>query len=137
MSFKDKLSNYYTESYMKKYGDRMTQLQGNILSVKIEEKSILWIFNTIRAYIIVKPERSKNVIKCRYKKNRWFKKPEFIKLSQGHSVIIQGLKSRVSKKDPTEIIDVMNILNLTTKKDLVPVDHSQIKKVRQQQVRGK
>lgn len=131
MGFKEKLSKYYTESYMEQYGDRMTQFQGNVLSVKVEEKSILWIFHKIEANFIVKPERSRGVLKCRYKKSKWFKKPAFMKLAQGHSVIVQGLKSKVSKKDPSEIIDVMNILNLTTKKDLVPVDHSQLKKVRQ------
>ncbi|MDD6771654.1 MAG: hypothetical protein SPJ62_12765 [Inconstantimicrobium porci] len=134
MGFKDKLTKYYTDSYMQKYGDRMTQFQGNVISVKVEEKCILWIFHKIQAFLIIKPERSRSIIKCRYRKNKWFKKPEFMKISQGHTVIVQGLKSQVSKKDPAEIIDVMNILNMTTKKDLVPVDHSQLKKVRQKQV---
>ena len=43
-----------------------------------------------------------------------------------------GLKGVKGKKD-SEIIQIQNILNLTTKKDLVPIDHSQIKKARQRQ----
>lgn len=132
MGFKEKLSKYYSDSYLEKNGDRLTQLQGSVISIKVEEKTILWLFHKIQAFLIIKPERSKNVIKCRYKKNKWFKKPQFMKISQGHSVIVQGLKSRKTKKDPTEVIDIMNILNLTTKKDLVPVDHSKMKRSPQQ-----
>ena len=46
MGFKDKLAKYYTESYIKKYGDRLAQVQGNVVSVKVEEKTILWIFTS-------------------------------------------------------------------------------------------
>ena len=42
-----------------------------------------------------------------------------------------GLKGKKGKKD-AEILMVQNILNLTTKRDLIPVDHSQLKKSRQQ-----
>ena len=69
MGFKDKLTKYYTDSYMQKYGDRMTQFQGNVISVKVEEKCILWIFHKIQAFLIIKPERSRSIIKCRYRKN--------------------------------------------------------------------
>lgn len=139
MGFKEKLSKYYTDSYMKKYGDRMAQFQGSIISVKVEEKTILWIFHKLTATLIVRPERSKSIVKCSYKKNKWFKKPEFLALSQGHNVVVQGLKTKKDKKGKStgEIIELMNILNLTTKKDLIPVDHSQIKKVKQQQQRSK
>lgn len=136
MGFKEKLAKYYTESYIKKYGDRMAQFQGSVISVKVQEQTILWIFHKITATLIIRPERSKSVIKCAYNKNRWFKKPEFIAISQGHNVVIQGLKGKKGKQN-SEVIEIMNILNLTTKKDLIPVDHSQIKKVKQQQVRGK
>ena len=132
MGFKEKMAKYYTNSYLKKYGDRMAQLQGTVMSIKVEEKTILWLFHKITATLIIRPERSRAVIKCVYKKNKWFKKPPFITVNQGHNVIIQGLKGKKGK-DNREIIQIMNILNLTTKKDLVPVDHSQIKKVRQQQ----
>ena len=57
MGFKDKLTKYYTDSYMQKYGDRMTQFQGNVISVKVEEKCILWIFHKIQAFLIIKPEK--------------------------------------------------------------------------------
>jgi len=38
MGFKDKLQKYYADNYMKKYGDRITQAYGTVLSVKVEEK---------------------------------------------------------------------------------------------------
>ncbi|SHE56432.1 hypothetical protein [Clostridium fallax] len=131
MGFKEKMSKYYTESYIKKYGDRMAQFQGTVVSVKVEEKTILWIFHKIAATLIIRPERSKAIIKCVYNKNKWFKKPSFIQINQGNNVLIQGLKGKKGK-DNREIIQIMNVLNFTTKKDLVPVDHSQIKKAKQQ-----
>ena len=45
--------------------------------------------------------------------------------------MIMGLKGIKGKID-ADIIMLQNVLNLTTKKDLVPIDHSQIKKSRQQ-----
>ncbi|MGL5615371.1 MAG: hypothetical protein ACRDD2_03960 [Sarcina sp.] len=134
MGFKDKISNYYTNSYLDKYGDRLTQFQGTLLSSKVEEKTILWIFHKLTATVVVRPDRSKVIMKCIYKKNSWFKKPTFLNLRQGNNLIIQGLKSN---KDDKEIIEVQNIVNLTTGQDIVPVDHSQFKKARQQQTRMK
>lgn len=131
MGFKEKLAKYYTDSYIKKYGDRMAQLQGTVISAKVEVKTVLWIFHKLTATLIIRPDRSKAVVKCVYNKNRWFKKPEFITVTQGHNVMIQGLKGKKGKEN-RESIQIMNVLNLTTKKDLVPVDHSQIKKARQQ-----
>ncbi|MBY6798284.1 hypothetical protein HYH85_19065, partial [Clostridium botulinum] len=82
---------------------------------------------------VVKPEVGRSVVKCFYKQNKWFKKPEFITVSQGHKVIIMGVKGeKIKKKDTTEAIQIMNVLNLTTKKDLIPVDHNELKKSRQQ-----
>ncbi|MGL5245088.1 MAG: hypothetical protein ACRC7R_07955 [Sarcina sp.] len=130
MGFKEKLSKYYTDSYLEKYGDRMAQFQGNVLSVKVEEKTILWIFHKLVATLIVKPERSKSVIKCVYKKNTWFKKPQFLVVHKGHNVMVQGLKS--NKENEKDYIEVSNIINLTNKQDLIPVDHSQLKKAKQQ-----
>ncbi len=131
MGFKDKLAKYYTDSYIKKYGDRLAQVQGNVVSVKVEEKTILWIFHKISAVLIVRPERSKNVVKCTYKKNKWFKKPGFLNINQGNLVIVQGLKGKKSKKskESREVIEIMNIKNLTTRKDLVPVEGQQVKRV--------
>ena len=63
MGFKDKITDYYTKSYLKKYGDRLTQAQGNVLSVKIDVKKYLWIFYVLTAVVLIKPERSKNIIK--------------------------------------------------------------------------
>ena len=131
MGFKDKMTKYYSDAYMEKYGDRMTSVAGTILSVKTEVKSILGIFNKLHVFLVVKPEVGKQVVKCEYKKNRWFKKPQFIDVNQGHKVIIMGLKG-IKGKGNSENILVSNIANLTTKKDLHPFDHSQIKKARQQ-----
>ena len=131
MGFKDKMTKYYSDAYMNKYGDRMTSVAGTILSVKTEVKSILGIFNKLHVFLVVKPEVGKQVVKCEYKQNKWFKKPQFIDVNQGHKVIIMGLKG-IKGKANSENILVSNIANLTTKKDLHPFDHSQIKKARQQ-----
>lgn len=131
MGFKDKMTKYYSDAYMEKYGDRMTSVAGTILSVKTEVKSILGIFNKLHVFLVVKPEVGKQVVKCEYKQNKWFKKPQFIDVNQGHKVIIIGLKG-IKGKANSENILVSNIANLTTKKDLHPFDHSQIKKARQQ-----
>lgn len=130
MGFKDKMTKYYSDAYMEKYGDRMTSVAGTILSVKTEVKSILGIFNKLHVFLVVKPEVGKQVVKCEYKQNKWFKKPQFIDVNQGHKVIIMGLKG-IKGKANSENILVSNIANLTTKKDLHPFDHSQIKKARQ------
>ena len=131
MGFKDKMTKYYSDAYMEKYGDRMTSVAGTILSVKTEVKSILGIFNKLHVFLVVKPEVGKQVVKCEYKKNRWFKKPQFVDVNQGHKVIIMGLKG-VKGKANSENVLISNIANLTTRKDLHPFDHSQIKKARQQ-----
>ena len=131
MGFKDKMTKYYSDAYMEKYGDRMTSVAGTILSVKTEVKSILGIFNKLHVFLVVKPEVGKQVVKCECKQNKWFKKPQFIDVNQGHKVIIMGLKG-VKGKANSENVLISNIANLTTRKDLHPFDHSQIKKARQQ-----
>lgn len=137
MGIKQKLTESYTKNYMKKYGDRLTQAQGKVLSVKMEKKSILWIFHKIMVTIIIKPERTRNVVKCAYKKNRWFKKPHFISVSQGNSLIIQGLKGLKGKKGKgsSEIIEIINIVNMTTKQQLVESEGNEdnIKKIKSAQ----
>lgn len=131
MGFKDKIQNYYAKTYMEKYGDRLTQIQGNVVSIKVERKSILWIFHKLLVTLIIKPDRSKNVIKCTYKKHRWIKKLDFMLISQGHLLLIQGLKG-VKGKGNSELIEIVNIRNLTTKKDLVFVEGNSAKPVRQE-----
>lgn len=130
MGFKEKIQDYYTKSYMKKYGDRLTQVQGNVISLKVEEKSILWIFHKLIVTLIIKPDRSKNITKCTYKRNKWFKKPEFMTINQGNLVIVQGVKGPKGKGN-RETIEVMNIRNMTTKKDLVKIEGNTPKTVRQ------
>lgn len=136
MSFKEKVSQYYAKSFFKKYGDRLTNIQGNVISVKVERKTFLWIFNKIVATIIVKPDRSKSVVKCVYKRRRFFKKPDFMNIYQGNLVIVQGLKpnkdSKKSKKSG-DAVEVMNIRNLSTKCDLVHVDDGGVKTTRKVQ----
>lgn len=121
MSFKEKLAQYYTKSYLKKYGERLTQVQGTVVSVKVTEKTILWIFHKLSVTLLVRPERSKNVVKCSYLRKKWFKTPEFIPVSQGNLVLVQGLKGKKGKEN-REQIELINIRNITTKKDLVPMD---------------
>ncbi|MDF2504518.1 hypothetical protein [Clostridium sp.] len=130
MGLKEKIQNYYTKSYMSKYGDRLTQAQGNVISIKIEEKSILWIFHKLVVTLILKPDRSKNIIRCNYKRNKWFKKPEFMTINQGNLLVVQGVKGAKGKEN-RETIDIMNIRNMTTKKDLVKIDGNAPKTVRQ------
>lgn len=134
MGFKDKMTSYFSEAYMQKYGDRMTSISGTVLSIKVEEKNILGIMRIFNAYIIIKAETGKGVVKTEYKKKRWFKKPEFIDIKQGHKVIIMGIAGEKGKKN-SDVVNVSNVANLTTKKDLHPFDHSQLKKARQQATR--
>lgn len=130
MSFKDKFNKYFQDSYFEKYGDRITSASGTVVSVKVEEKNF-FIIQKLVCDLVVKPEVGKSIIKCRYKKWRWFKKVDFIPLAMGHKVMIMGLKGVKGKKD-SDIIQLQNIINLTAKRDLIPIDHSQIKKSRQQ-----
>ena len=121
MGIKEKFTKRYADSYIKKYGDRITQVQGNVVSIKVEIKSILWIFHKLDVTILVRPERSKSVVKCVFKKRKWFKKPSFMTITQGNLVLIQGMKG-LKGKEGRELIQIMNVRNLTTKKDLVPVE---------------
>ena len=50
MGFKDKMTKYYSDAYMNKYGDRMTSVSGTVLSVKTETKSFLGIFNRLHVW---------------------------------------------------------------------------------------
>lgn len=137
MGFREKISQSYSNAFLSKYGDRLTQVQGRALSVKTEEKSFLGILNTIIVTIVVKQDNLRTIATCVYKKRRWFKKPAFIPVSQGHSLIIQGLKpdykKKKKKKNFKDFISIMNVMNLTNKKDLVPVDGAQkkVQRVRQ------
>ena len=130
MGLKDKLEQYSRDTYFKKYGDRIASASGTVISIKLITKNYFFI-RTLVVDMIIKPEVGKAVIKARYKKKRWFKKIDFITVSRGHKVMIMGIKGVKGKKD-ADIIAIQNVLNLTTKKDLVPIDHSQIKKSRQQ-----
>jgi len=136
MSFKDKMSGYFQDAYMEKYKDRLTSTSGTVLSIKIEEKNILGIIRKLTAHILVKPEMGKGVVKTQYKVSKWFKKPTFIDVKQGHKVIIMGVTG-VKGKANSEVVTISNIANLTTKKDLHPFDHNQIKKARQQATKVK
>ena len=97
MGFKDKMTKYYSDAYMNKYGDRMTSVSGTVLSVKTETKSFLGIFNRLHVWLVVKSDAGKQICKCEYKRNRWFKKPEFIDINQGNKVIVMGIKGEKGK----------------------------------------
>lgn len=130
MGFKDKLNKYFQDSYMEKYGDRVASASGTVVSVKFTEKNYIVIKKLVVDFVI-KSDVSKGVVKATYKKNRWFKKPEFIPVKIGHKVIIMGLKGIKGQKD-SDVIAIQNVLNLTTRRDLLPFDHSQLKKSKQQ-----
>lgn len=136
MSLKDKMSGYFQDAYMEKYKDRITSASGTVLSVKIEEKNILGIFRRLAVNILIKPEMGKGIVKSQYKVSKWFKKPTFIDVKQGNKVIIMGTTGIKGKED-AEVITISNIANLTTKRDLHPFDHAQIKKARQQATKVK
>ena len=121
MGLKEKLQNRYTQSYLDKYGDRLVSIQGNVVSIKIEAKRVLWIFHKLLVILVIRPERSKSIIKCVYRKNKWFKKIPFIPINQGNLVIIQGMKGKKGKED-RETLSILNILNQTNKKDLFKTD---------------
>jgi hypothetical protein len=134
MGFKDALAKKYSEAYLNKYGDRITQVQGRVLSIKVSTKTVLWIYHKLIVDVLVKPESSKVVMRCQYSKKRWFKKPAFMTLNQGHSVIVQGVKGKKGKED-RDIITIMNIINFTTKQDLVPTGQPQAQNIKRQIVR--
>lgn len=134
MGFKDTLAKKYADAYLTKYGDRITQVQGRILSIKTSTKTKLLFHHFITVDILVKPDKSKNITRCQYIKKRWFKKPEFMQLSQGHSVVIQGVKGKKGKED-SELITILNVMNLTTKQDLVATGQPQSERIKKQIVR--
>lgn len=120
MSAIEKLRGKFSELYIDLYGDRIRQISGNILSVKIEEKSTLWILKKITIILMIKPDKNKSIIQCRYIKTRFFKKPSFIKIKQGNKVVIQGLAPD-ENKDKNKFITILNIKNVTTKTELYPM----------------
>ena len=134
MGFKDMMAKKYADAYLKKYGDRITQVQGRILSVKIATKSILWIYHVLTVDIIVKPDSSKFITKCQFIKKQWFKKTKFMTLNQGNAVVIQGVKGKKGKEN-SEVISILNLMNLTTKEDLIPTGQPQSQRVKRQIVR--
>jgi hypothetical protein len=117
MGFRDSLNKAYQDRLLKKYGDRMTALRGNIVNIKITEKRFLFFIHNLRVDILLKPERSKNIVRCYFKKRTWFKKYNLINLQNGHLVVVQGLKDKKG-----EAIEIMNVQNLTTRKSIVDVD---------------
>jgi hypothetical protein len=126
MGFRESLNKAMQDRYLKKYGDRMTALRGNVVNIKIIEKPFLFVHN-FRADILLRPERSKNIVRCYFKKRTWFKKYNLINLQNGQLIVVQGLKDKKG-----EAVEILNIQNLTTKKSIVDVDQ-----VKQQQKKKK
>lgn len=127
MGFRDTLNEAMQQRYLKKYGDRMTALRGNIVNIKITEKNFLFFIHNLRADILLKPERSKNIVRCYFRKRTWFKKYTLLSLQPGNLIVVQGLKDKKG-----EAVEILNIQNLTTKKSIIDVD--QIKQKQQRQV---
>lgn len=126
MGFKDNLNEALQKRYLKKYGDRMTALRGNIINVKVTEKTFLFFIHNLRVDILLRPERSKNIVRCYFKKRTWFKKFNLLNLQTGHLIIVQGLKDKKG-----EAVEILNIQNITTKKSILDID---IKQRQQKQV---
>jgi hypothetical protein len=74
MGFRDNLNEALQKRYLKKYGDRMTALRGNIVNVKVMQKTILFFIHTLKVDVLLRPERSRNIVRCHFKKRTWFKK---------------------------------------------------------------
>jgi len=127
MSFRDTLNEMLEKRYLKKYGDRMTALKGNIINVKVTEKKFLFIIHDLRVDILLRPERSKNIVRCHFKKRTWFKKYNLMNLQTGQLIIVQGLKDKKG-----EAIEILNIQNLTTKKSIVNIDEIKQKQQKKQ-----
>jgi len=127
MGFRDTLNEALQKRYLKKYGDRMTALKGNIINVKITEKTFLFFIHNLRVDILLKPERTKNIVRCYFRKRTWFKKYNLLNLQTGHLIIVQGLKDKKG-----EAVEILNIQNLTTKKNIIDVE--QVKQRQQRQV---
>lgn len=127
MSFKDKLNDMLQQRYLKKYGDRMTAIRGNIINVKVTQKSFLFIIHNLRADILLRPERSKNIVRCYFKKRTWFKKYNLLSLQTGQLIVVQGLKDKKG-----EAVQALNIQNLTTKKSIIDVNELKQKQKKQQ-----
>lgn len=118
------------QQFLKRYGDRITYLVGTVLSCKVVPKSFLGIYNRITVTIILKLDNSrgrmntgkdKAVSQCIYKEGKFFRKPKFIQISTGNIVMLAGLKSLLKGKkgQPNkEFVQIINISNYTTKKDL-------------------
>jgi hypothetical protein len=127
MSFKDKLTEMMQQRYLKKYGDRMAAMRGNIINVKITQKSFLFIVHNLRVDILLRPERSKNIVRCYFKKRTFFKKYNLLSLQTGQLIIIQGIKDKKG-----EAIQALNIQNLSTKKSIIDMDEVKQKQKKQQ-----
>jgi hypothetical protein len=126
MSFKSDLNEMMQKRYLKKYGDRMAALRGNIINVKITCKTFLFFIHNLRVDILLRPERSKNIVRCYFKKRTWFKKFNLINLQTGHLIVIQGLKDKKG-----EAIEALNIQNITTKKSIIDVEELKRKQIQQ------
>ena len=118
MGFKDKLLKSYTDNFFKKYGDRVVYLRGQVISIQVTTKRILWLYYKLYVDIIMKPEGSRAPLKTTYKKSKFFKAPEFLKINKGNLIYLTGLKGKKGKKDST-VVTVMNIYNQNTDKELV------------------
>lgn len=118
MGFKEKLEQYQRDTFMEQYGDRISPIMGNLLSVKIERKVKFLIWHTLNVNLVIKPQGQKNIARAQYKKGKFFKDPDFIELKQGNQVLVQGVKGEPGK-EAAEVVTIMNVVNFTDKTQLV------------------
>ncbi len=123
MGIKDKLEEYQRDTFLEQYGDRITPVLGNLLSVKIERKTKFLVWHTLLVSLVIKPQSSKNVVRAQYKKGKFMKDPEFIELKQGNQVLVQGVKGDKGK-EAAETVTIMNVVNITDRTQLVQGDIS-------------
>lgn len=122
MGIKNKFEDYQMEVFMDQYGDRLIPVYGNVLSIKVNRKKKFFLWNTLNVSMVVKPQGSRNVQRCTYRKSG-FKVPPFMEIRQGNEVMVQGLKADKAKsKDPQDTIEIMNIINITDRTQLVEGD---------------
>lgn len=122
MGIKNKFEEYQMETFMEQHGDRITPVYGNVLSVKIDRTKKFLFWNVLNVSMVVKPVGSRNVTRCQYKKSG-FKEPAFISIRQGNEVLVQGLKGEKGK-NASEVVTIMNVVNITDRTQLVEGDLS-------------
>lgn len=134
MGIKDKLEEYQRDTFLEKHGDRIAPILGNVLSIKVERKKKFFIFHILEVNMVVKPQRSKNVVRCQYKKKAFFNEPTFMDVAMGNEVLVQGMKGEKGKNG-AEIVTIMNLVNFSNDTQLVDNGEMSVEEIKAQ-IRG-